>query len=82
MELQDITAEVDLTADVVSQFTGAINKTKIEEALEANGYTLPLVNKVSFHLYKIDTNTVVKDIYKITWFPNAEKYGVAKLDLK
>ncbi len=82
MELQEITAEVDLTVNVASWFTGAIDKTKIEEALVANGYTLPIVNKVSFHLYKIDINTTVKAVFQVTWFPNMEKYGVIKLDLK
>ncbi len=82
MDLQDIMAEIDLSADIPSWFTGQLDRQKIDEALEASGYTLPLANKVSFYMYKLNTEMVVKAAFRITWFPNAGKYGVVKLDLK
>ena len=41
----------DLMGEVLSSHTGVLNRRKIDSALVENGYTLPLPNKVSFHLF-------------------------------
>jgi len=81
MELADILKEHDLTGEVLSYHTGGLTKNKIDTALEAGGYTVPLPNKVSFHLYKMD-GTTATDVWLVTWLPIMDKYAVEKLTLK
>ena len=80
-ELRTILKENDLTGEVLSYHTGALTKAKIDTALQANGYTVPLPNKVSFHLYKM-SGSMATDVWLVTWFPLMGKYGVEKLTMK
>ena len=74
----------DLMGEVLSSHSGGLNRNKIDAALVDNGYTIPLPNKVSFHLFN------GSDMYMVTWFPNIPnggsnqtgKYGFEKLTLK
>jgi len=81
MDLRDILKENDLVGDILSYHTGALNRAKIDTAVEANGYTLPLPNKVTFHLYKMN-GTTATDVWLVTWFPMMDKYAVEKLMMK
>ncbi len=67
--------------EIYSYHTGGLNRAKIDNALQASGYTVPLPSKASFHLYKMDS-VGVQDVFLITWSPMADKYGVEKLSLK
>ena len=75
-DLRDIIKENDLIGEVLSAHTGTITKAKIDTALIANGYTLPLPDKVSFHFFN------GTDMWLITWFPTLNKYGIEKLSMK
>ena len=81
MELRKILMENDLGGDILSYHTGGLNRAKIDTAVEANGFTLPLPNKVTFHLYKM-RNTTATDVWLITWIPIMDSYAVEKLSLK
>ena len=80
-ELSDIIKHNDLMGEVISYHSGGLSRKDIDIALEANGYTLPLPNKVSFHLYKMN-GLAVSAIFMVTWFPIADVYGMEKLTLK
>ena len=75
-ELKDLIKENDFYGEVLSAHTGTLTRAKIDTALVANGYTLPLPNKVSFHFFN------GADMWLITWFPMLDKYGIEKLSLK
>ena len=76
VNLRDIIKENDLMGEILSTHSGIINKAKIDIALVANGYTIPLPNKVSFHMFN------GSDMHLVTWFPHIGKYGIEKLTLK
>ena len=78
VNLRDIIRENDLMGEVTTPTGGVLTRSKIDSALLQNGYTLPLPNKVSFHLLQ----TVSADMYLVTWFPTLDKYGIEKLTLK
>ena len=80
-ELRTILKENDLTGEILSYHTGALTKAKIDTALQANGYTVPLPNKVSFHLYKM-SGSMATDVWLVIWFPLMGKYGIEKLEMK
>jgi len=80
-ELREILNKNDLTGEVLSYHTGGLNAPKIDVALEAGGYTVPLPNKVTFHLYKMH-NTTATDVWLVTWLPIMAKYAIEKLTLK
>ena len=84
VELKDIIRENDLTGEVLSYHTGGLTKVKIDTAVVANGFTVPLPNKVSFHLYKMEATTPpsATDVWLVTWLPIMAKYAVEKLTLK
>ncbi len=73
--LRSLLKENDYTEVVVSLENG-INRAKIDTAVQNAGFALPLPNKVSFHYINGLSN-----IYAITWFPVADKYGYEKLTL-
>ena len=80
-ELREIIKENDLTGEVLSYHTGALTKTKINTALQANGYVVPLPTKVSFNLYKMNGASAT-DVWLVTWLPLMGQYGIEKLGLK
>ena len=79
--LEKILEEHDLMGEVLSYHTGGLTKAKIDTAVQAKGYTLPLPNKVSFHLYKMDGNNPL-DVFLVTWLPLMNAYGIEKLTIK
>lgn len=70
--------ENDLVGELTTTDGGTLTRAKIDDALVQNGYTLPLPNKVSFHLYQVTTS----NMYLVTWFPLLDKYGYEKLTMK
>jgi len=80
-DLKEILKDNDLTGDILSYHTGALTRVKIDNALQANGYVVPLPNKASFHLYKMNGASVT-DVWLITWFPMVGKYSTIKLTMK
>ena len=78
VNLRDILRENDLVGEVLSAIplTNTPSRVNIELALVAGGYTLPLPNKVSFHLFD------GSKMFLVTWFPALDKYGYEKLTLK
>jgi len=80
-DLREIIKKNDLMGEVLSYHTGALNASKIDTAVEALGYTVPLPNKVSFHLYKM-SGLSATDVWLVTWLPIMAKYAVEKLTLK
>ena len=78
VKLIDIMRENDLIGEVVTPDGGHLNRARIDQALIDDGYTLPLPNKVTFHLYQ---NTVDK-MYLVTWTPALDCYWVEKLSKK
>ncbi len=76
VNIRELIKENDYSKEIISYETG-ISRTKIDTAVTAAGYTLPLPNKVSFH-YINSAGTV----YVMTWFPLLNKYGYEKLTLK
>ena len=78
VNLRDILKEYDLMGEVVTPLGGTLTRAKIDQALTDDGYTMPLPNKVSFHLYQ---NTDDK-LFLVTWFPTLDAYAVEKLTLK
>lgn len=81
VKLSTLIAENDYERDILSYHEGGLNKSKIDVAVEAAGYPVPLPNKVSFHLYKMDNETPT-DVWLITWIPMMSQYAVEKLTLK
>jgi len=81
VKLRDLISENDYGRDILSYHTGGLTKAKIDTAVEAAGYTTPLPNKVSFHLYKMNATTPT-DVWLVTWIPMMSKYAVEKLTLK
>jgi hypothetical protein len=76
-DLRDILKENDLMGEILATSLGnAPTRTKIDNALLDNGYTLPLPNKVSFHLFDGSR------MFMVTWFPHLDKYGYEKLTMK
>ena len=58
VNLRDILKENDLMGEVSTPAGGTLTRAKIDAALTQNGYTLPLPNKVSFHLYQVTANAM------------------------
>ena len=81
VKLRELLTTEDYTAEILSYHHGALNRAKIDTALNASGYTTPLPRKVSFHLYKMNAQGV-DDVFMVTWFPMATAYGIEKLTLK
>ena len=81
VRLRDLIGEEDYERDILSYHTGGLNRAKIDTAVQAAGYTTPLPNKVSFHLYKMDNGTPT-DVWLVVWLPLVNKYAVEKLTLK
>ena len=80
-EIADILKYNDFVGEVLSYHTGNLSADKIDTALMASGYPVPLPNKVSFHLYKMDGSTATA-VWLITWMPLMGKYAIVKLTLK
>jgi hypothetical protein len=77
VDLRGILRENDLMGEVLATSLGNTpNRAKIDDALLDNGYTLPLPNKVSFHLFDGSR------MFMVTWFPHLDKYGYEKLTMK
>ena len=78
VNLRAILKENDLVGEVVTPIlSNTPSRADIDGALTADGYTLPLPNKVSFHLFGLNGK-----MFLVTWFPTLDKYGYEKLTLK
>ena len=80
-KLSVLIKENDYSEDILSYHTGGLNKSKIDTAIEANGYTIPLPHKITFHLYKMN-GTTPTDVWLCTWHPMMGAYSVEKLTIK
>jgi len=79
-ELADIIKHNDFVGEVLSYHTGNLSASKIDTALMASGYTVPLPNKVSFHLYKMN-GAQATAVWLVTWMPLMGEYATEKLTL-
>ena len=76
-ELQTILKDNDFVGEVLgASLPAKPSKLDIDQALAMAGHTLPLPNKVSFHLFD------GSKMFIVTWFPAISKYGYEKLTLK
>ena len=81
MELRKILEENDLGGDILSYHSGGLTKAKIDTALVAAGHSVPVPQKVTFHLYKMN-GINVSDVFLVSWLPLIDGYGIEKLTLK
>ncbi len=79
MDLEDIAHEADLIADIRVPISGTLTRAKIDAALLANDYTLPLENKVTFHLMDFSGQD---RMWLITWFPALDYYSTLLMKIK
>ncbi|RLC29499.1 MAG: hypothetical protein DRH37_07430 [Deltaproteobacteria bacterium] len=79
-ELREIIKHNDFIGEVLSYHTGNLSASKIDTALMANGYVVPLPNKVSFSLYKM-AGSQATAVWLVTWIPLMGKYATEKLTL-
>jgi hypothetical protein len=76
-KLSELMRDNDYVGEILAtSLTNTPTRRRIDNALLDNGYTIPLTNKVSFHMFD------GSKMFIVTWFPHLDKYGYEKLTLK